>query len=370
MTERSAFPGKVGLQQRVLPRYRSAFFDHLADRCQGGLSVFAGLPRLGEAVGEIGHLERAGYAPAKNIHLLGGSLYLCYQLGLIRWLQKWDPQVLILEANPRYLSNLAALRWMRRRGRAVIGWGLGAAPMHGLFSRGRTWVRRNYLSVFDAMIAYSSFGAQQYAASGMASERIHVAINAVTPPPVRLPHREPLKGRAARVLFVGRLQARKRVDLLLKACSEVETKPDLWIVGDGPELHTLQKMAAEIFPQTHFTGVKHGAELKRLFDYADLFVLPGTGGLAVQEAMAHGLPVIVAEGDGTQRDLVCAENGWLIKREDFHGLKNALEEALSDPKRLRQMGEASYRLVLERVNIHIMAETFVEVLNAVTRKAI
>ena len=40
------------------------------------------------------------------------------------------------------------------------------------------------------------------------------------------------------------------------------------------------------------------------FAGADLFVLPGTGGLAVQEAMSYALPVIVAKGDGTQEDLV------------------------------------------------------------------
>jgi glycosyltransferase involved in cell wall biosynthesis len=370
MDERSSFPGKVGLQQRVLPSYRVAFFDHLAERCQGGLSVFAGLPRQRENIGGIGQLKRAIYAPARNLHLLAGPLYLCYQMGLIRWLEAWNPQVLILEANPRYLSNLIAIRWMHRRGRGVIGWGLGATPLKGPLSRARIWARHEYLSVFDRMIAYSSIGAQQYAQSGVAPGKVSVAINAATAPPKRLLQREPLQGRAARVLFVGRLQARKRVDLLLRACAEEETKPDLWVVGEGPELHALQKMAAEIHPRTHFTGAKHGTELERLFDQADLFVLPGTGGLAVQEAMAHGLAVIVAEGDGTQQDLVSNQNGWLIKGNDLPALKNALKEALSNPEGLRQKGEASYRLVAERVNIHSMAETFIEALNDVAGKAL
>jgi hypothetical protein len=33
---RSVFPGKVGLQQRVLPAYRIPFFDRLAEACEGG----------------------------------------------------------------------------------------------------------------------------------------------------------------------------------------------------------------------------------------------------------------------------------------------------------------------------------------------
>ena len=37
---------------------------------------------------------------------------------------------------------------------------------------------------------------------------------------------------------------------------------------------------------------------------SNIFVLPGTGGLAINEAMAYGLPVICSEADGTEKDLV------------------------------------------------------------------
>ena len=64
----------------------------------------------------------------KNIHLFGGSLYLCYQRGLIDWLEEWNPDALIVEANPRYLSTPSAVKWMHKQDRPVIGWGLGAPP--------------------------------------------------------------------------------------------------------------------------------------------------------------------------------------------------------------------------------------------------
>jgi len=99
------------------------------------------------------------------------------------------------------------------------------------------------------------------------------------------------------------------------------------------------------------------------FAQADLFVLPGTGGLAVQEAMAHGLPVIVAKGDGTQDDLVRAGNGWQIQPEDFGALVAAIKIALSDTARLRRMGEESFRIVREEINIEKMVEVFVRALN-------
>ena len=125
-------------------------------------------------------------------------------------------------------------------------------------------------------------------------------------------------------------------------------------------------MGRGVYPQAEFTGAKHGAELRSLWERADLFVLPGTGGLAIQEAMAHALPVIVAKGDGTQDDLVRPENGWQIPADDLGALKETLEIALSDMPRLRAMGAESHRIVREEVNIEKMVDVFLASLDAVS----
>ena len=170
------------------------------------------------------------------------------------------------------------------------------------------------------------------------------------------------------MLFVGRLQARKRLDSLLRACAQIPSQPKLVIVGDGPERKSLEELAKEIYPNTKFVGAKHGMELARYFMEADLFVLPGTGGLAIQEAMSYGLPVIVAQGDGTQDDLVHQENGWQIPPDNFEALLSTMKDALSDVARLRRMGEESYRIVKDEINIEKMVETFVQALNQLRRK--
>ncbi len=365
MTQAPLFPGRVGLQQRVLPIYRAAFFDRLAGACAGGLSVFAGEPRPSEAILTVDRLQTARYVAGRNVHLFGGSIYLCLQPDLLGWLEEWNPDALILEANPRYVSSRKAAEWMHRRGRPVIGWGLGAGPLPDPLATFRAAARRRFLSRFDAVIAYSSVGAAQYRALGIPAERVFVAPNAVSPPPGPLAERPPLHGRPARLLFVGRLQARKRVDLLLRACAACGAKPELWIVGDGPVRAELERLAQETYPSAQFRGALQGSPLDDLFTQADLFVLPGTGGLAVQEAMAHGLPVIVAEGDGTQNDLVRAENGWLVPSDNLQALTHTLRQALQAPDRLRLMGAASHRIVAEEVNIDVMVRTFIGVLLSV-----
>jgi glycosyltransferase involved in cell wall biosynthesis len=98
-----------------------------------------------------------------------------------------------------------------------------------------------------------------------------------------------------------------------------------------------------------------------------VFVLPGTGGLAIQQALAHGLPIIVAEGDGSQEDMVSATNGWRVPPGDEAALRATLVEALSDWERLRQMGAASFRLARERFNLEAMVQGFITTLNEVTK---
>jgi glycosyltransferase involved in cell wall biosynthesis len=218
------------------------------------------------------------------------------------------------------------------------------------------------------LIAYSQRGAEEYAALGFPREKIFVAHNSVARAPTSAPEHRPLTTDQFTILFVGRLQERKRIDHLLKACAQLESKPRLVIAGDGPEREKLEALAQETYPGAEFIGARHGAELQPYFAAADLFVLPGTGGLAVQEAMSYGLPVIVAQGDGTQDDLVRKENGWQILPDDFEALVATMKKALSDGKRLRRMGIESYRIVKEEINIEKMVETFVTALNKLTGK--
>lgn len=383
-----SYQGRVGIQQRVFPAYRARFFSYLNQSCERGISVFAGEPSNGESIGHTHSMRLDWYVKAENWGLLHSTqpLYVLWQRGLMTWLEHWDPDVLIVELNPRYLSNLRAIKWMHAKNRPVLGWGLGvpkfdpehteAAPFSKLLRR---WWEQ-FICSCDALVAYSKLGAQQYRDFGFPAQRVFVAPNAVasrpTGPPLPRPPRFEVP---AKVLSVGRLQSRKRIDNLLYACARLapELQPELWIIGDGPARQEFQSLSEEIYPMAKFPGAVRGESLKPYLTGADLFVLPGTGGLAVQEAMASGLPVIVAEGDGTQADLVQPQgasgvgNGWLVPKNDIGALKQALEEALSDAARLRKMGAVSFRLVEEQFNLENMVTVFVRALRVVgTRRSI
>ncbi|HMK09655.1 MAG TPA: glycosyltransferase [Anaerolineales bacterium] len=356
------FAGRLALQQRVLPAYRAGFFENLARRCDGGLDLFAGKPRPAEAIRLAESLRDVRWTQGRNVHLLSGRAYFCYQRGLTAWLTAAQPDVLVLEANPRYLASPGAAAWMESRGGKVLAWGLGAPGAGPLASS----FRRRFLRRMAGVIAYSTRGAAEYAAAGVPVDRIWVAPNAVEPPLDRPPHRPAAMNRPLRIISVGRLQRRKGVDALLSASAAVRPAPEVWIVGDGPDRGRLVQIAAGRFPAAIFTGPVHGRELQALLDSADVFVLPGTGGLAVQQALARGLPVIAAQGDGSQEDMVTPDNGWLVAPGDVAALTSALQSAVDRPRALASMGRASLHLAQTRFSPAIMLDVFVRALRSVS----
>jgi glycosyltransferase involved in cell wall biosynthesis len=361
----TVIPARLSLQQRVFPEYRAPFFNLLGQSCLQGFSLFSGEPRPEEAITTAPGLQNGDFQLAQNLHISSGKTYALYQRGIINWLERWQPNVLIVEANPRYLSTPAAVQWMHNHGLPVIGWGLGAPPA----GKAESVLRNNFLRSLDAVIAYSKTGAEQYAASGLTPQRIFVAANAVAHRPIQTAPDRPDSFQVGKpnLLFVGRLQECKNLDLLLQACAALPAKltPHLTIVGDGPDRARLEELAQKTFPAAKFVGAKHGAELEPFFNKADLFVLPGTGGLAIQQAMAHALPVIVGQADGTQGELVRPENGVVLPVATLETLTAALTSALSDITRLRGMGLASYRIVTEEVNLEAMVDSFAKAIKSV-----
>jgi len=352
----SMFDGRLALLQRVLPSYRRAFFEALAARCKNGLHLLTGQPRPSEAIHPAGNLDGIELTMTRNWHISQGKSYLCYQNGVTRWLSGSNPDVLVAEANPRYLSTPPAVRWMHAHARPVIGWGLGA-PGSGM----QSGLRARFISQFDAVITYSQTGAEQYELLGFPRERIFVAPNATARRPSQNPPERPLKLKGKpTVLFVGRLQERKKVDSLILACELLAQwlQPKLVIVGDGPARADLEILAKQHYPGTQFTGGVHDDDLAPWFSAADLFVLPGTGGLALQQAMAYGLPVVAGVGDGTQADLVRPANGWQLAEDTPASLAKVLGKALSDIGHLRSLGKASYHIVREEINVERMVEVF------------
>jgi glycosyltransferase involved in cell wall biosynthesis len=138
----------------------------------------------------------------------------------------------------------------------------------------------------------------------------------------------------------------------------------LLVVGDGPERKALEGLAGRRLPACKFLGDLRGEELGRCFAAADLLVLPGTGGLAIQEAMLYAKPVAVAQADGSQMDLVKpGRNGWHLPPGDENALVGVLSQASADRDHLRVMGAASLEIVQEIGTLEKMVAGFLSAIH-------
>ncbi|RBY82825.1 glycosyltransferase family 1 protein [Blastococcus sp. TF02A-26] len=144
---------------------------------------------------------------------------------------------------------------------------------------------------------------------------------------------------------VARLAVEKRLHLL----AEVDRLPGvrLLVVGDGPRRRHLQRA----LPNAVFAGQRTGTDLGRLVASMDLFVHPGrdeTFCQAVQEALAAGVPALVAAAGGPLDLVRHGRNGWLWSGDDPRVLAAMVAGLRDDRLALRAAAARARRSVVQR----------------------
>lgn len=145
-----------------------------------------------------------------------------------------------------------------------------------------------------------------------------------------------------RVLFAGKLVARKHPADVLGAVARLHEHTEAVFAGSGDLEADLRKIAAESALPAEFLGFVNQSELPAVYASADLLVLPSDGretwGLVVNEAMACGIPAVVSDAVGCGPDLVDeGATGAVFPFGDVAALAAAIERVFSlDPDRTRR----------------------------------
>jgi glycosyltransferase involved in cell wall biosynthesis len=158
------------------------------------------------------------------------------------------------------------------------------------------------------------------------------------------------------LLYVGRLAAEKRIDLLPEAIRGI---PDvrLVFVGDGPFRTELQRRCAGL--PVHFTGYLKGNDLATAYASADVFLFPSdtdTFGQVIQEAMASALPVIAARAGGAIDLIQHGQNGYLFAPGVASDLRARLRELLANDDQRLVQGMAGRTIAEQRSWPRVMNE--------------
>jgi len=186
----------------------------------------------------------------------------------------------------------------------------------------------------DGYIALSEATRNCYLDAGYDPSRIRLIPNMYDPglpspsaPPIRI-------GRNKVILYVGRLEAEKGLQVLIKAFGELAEGSVLYIVGKGefePQLKMLTN-EMDLEGRVIFTGFMEKAEIGRYYDMADVFVHPALWPepfpRTILEALSHRLPMVVSDSGSSAS--ILGQAGLSFRNGDHQDLARKLRMLLED----------------------------------------
>ncbi|HKP54374.1 MAG TPA: glycosyltransferase family 4 protein [Chloroflexia bacterium] len=376
---------RVALLTEIISPYRVPVFNHLARD-----------PRIELRVLFLAETEdrRSWRVPRSEIrfpfHVLPGRVVartyqrapLFLNPGVISHLRRGRYDVIICGGyqHPTYWLTLLYCKLARKR---ALLWTESNRRDTRSGNRAKNVYKRLLIGLYDGYIAAGSAQKEYLSDFGIDPDRIWTAPNAVdnhffarrasAQRPIKEKLKDELGIKGQVVLYVGRLLDAKGIPHLLQALERVTKKVDatLVIVGDGPDESKYRVEAGKRGLPVYFAGFQQQEELSRYYGMADIFVFPTESdqwGLAINEAMASGLPVIVSSVAGAASDLVRdGYNGLLFEPGDVPALAAHIERLLTDRELADRMGQASQRII-EAHSPERCAAGFVEAIIGVCRR--
>ena len=153
------------------------------------------------------------------------------------------------------------------------------------------------------------------------------------------------------VTYIGRLAREKNLELLLRAwerLAPVRGSAQLALVGRGPLEEPIRRSE---LPGVHVPGLLQGEALSAAYSSADIFTFPSpteTFGNSLLEAMASGLPSLVAAAGGVLEFATHGRNAWLVAPNSVRAIEDGLARLLQDEPLRRRLGDGALRTAGER----------------------
>lgn len=358
--------------------YRIPFLERIAASPDVELSLYVGRPRAGRGAPVVEPASPLPIVRVRNRHLPFGGHRTIWQSGALGMLRS-QAEVLVC---PEVVYNLSvwAIRLLHRRfaKRLVFIGFFYRQSGAGLSAQIRDRLRRWLVEPASAVIAYTDRGRDEYLAAGGDPDRVFVAHNTLDVERLRaaaegvtrdeVDHLRQALGLGDRrvLLFLGRLLAVKRPEVLIEALREwppAAPRPTAVMVGDGPERPRLEEMARGL--DVRFLGAEYDERrVAQCLAVADLLVLPGRVGLTPVHGFASGVPTITTDEEATEQSPEYAyirhgDNGVILGKADPSLYASELAALLSDGERLDGLRRGAAASAAE-VGMDRMAEAFVE----------
>jgi glycosyltransferase involved in cell wall biosynthesis len=153
------------------------------------------------------------------------------------------------------------------------------------------------------------------------------------------------------LLYVGRLNAQKGIDVLLRALADARRPATLDVVGDGPDSDSLRSLASSlgIADRVSWYGALSQDRLPTFYRRAAALVVPSRDeglGLVAVEAQLCATPTIAFDSGGLRDVIVDQVTGVLVPDFTPAAMARAIDDLLENPDRAAEFGAAGRRAAL------------------------
>jgi len=316
-----------------------------------------------------GFTHRALWSPFNVVHVQGNYYTVYFFPGILWQLLKYRPHVVVTEGEYMMLNNVLIFLYAKLFRAKVVWWSLGKVVtrprtiVNTMFDWLIRWQIKNSTFIVGRNSQALRYYDERYA---ILKTRMIVAPNTVDDIQIEKDIAEAKEGFSewrsqfeandSHVLFVGAMESTKRIDVLLEAMMDVwKITPNahLILVGDGDVKSQMEDKVKKLGVEQKVTfTAKVFSGISRYFMLADVVVLPGLGGLAIPHAMAHGVPVIAGQADGTEFDLIVdGETGFLLGQSDAASLAEKILLIIGNDAIRQEMEKNCLSIIRERWNI-------------------
>ncbi|WP_036502756.1 glycosyltransferase family 4 protein [Novosphingobium sp. AP12] len=333
--------------------YRGNVVKALKRRLGDKLTIYAGGPAYSESIRLLDY-EQAGVRRLRNYYLKGDVL-----LQQLPWSALLCAESLILDLNPR-VPHVWLITGVRRLlGRRTMLWG-HAWPHAGPGARSdrlRGLLRR----LASGLVAYTETQAQALRDT-LPGRPIQAAPNALYP---AHDMRFELTQQRFRILYVGRIVAEKKADLLIEAFVRVADRMSgvvLTIVGDGPERAALMEraQASAVADRIEFPGyISEHERLRPIYAETIVSVSPGYVGLSVTQSLSFGVPMLISRDERHSPEIEAVRpdfNAEFFETNDADALGAGLLRFVEHAHVWRHRGPAIVEDCAARYSVERMAE--------------
>ncbi|MFC1896151.1 glycosyltransferase family 4 protein [Thermodesulfobacteriota bacterium] len=269
----------------------------------------------------------------------------------------------------------------RLLGRRVCLWGHGFSKRDGQW---KTKLRKLMMCLAHVNILYSQSGRDKALEMGLPPEKLFIAYNAldtrqskairdgILTEDLELFGKENNLVEKKIVLFSGRLQQRKKPEILVQAMQKIiyhVPNAVAIIVGDGEMREELERLIKDLKLGNcvRLIGAVYDEEIMaRYLLWSSVAVMPAHAGLAIQHAFDYGVPIVV--GDNMEEhppeiELVKnGETGIFCKDGDVDEFSEAILRLLTNGKGHQRMSINCRKLIEEKYNVENMAKGIMDAL--------